>query len=49
MTDKSNFLSKSDEVSSDISKLINSHIHTKEHNLEIHKFMETKNLNKKSL
>ena len=49
MTDKSNCLSKSDEVSSDISKLINSNIHTKEHNLEIHKFMKTKNLNKKSI
>jgi hypothetical protein len=49
MEDKLSRLSKSNEKSSDLLKLKNSEIHTKEHQLEIKKFMETKNLNKKSL
>lgn len=48
MEDKLSRLSKSNERSSDLLKLKNN-IHTKEHDLEIQKFMETKNLNNKSL
>jgi hypothetical protein len=44
MEDKLIRLSKSNEKSSDLLKLKNREIHTKEHDLEIQKFMETKNL-----
>ena len=40
---------KLNKRSSDLSKLKKYHINTKEHDLEIQKFMKTKNLNKKSL
>jgi len=49
MEDKLSRLSKSNERSSDLLKLKKNHIHTKEHKLEIQKFIETKNLNNKSL
>ena len=49
MADKLSRLSKLNEKSSDLLKLKYSEIHTKEHDLEIQKFMEKKKLNKKSL
>jgi hypothetical protein len=49
MEDKLVRLSKLNEKSSDLLKLTNCEIHTKEHDLEIQKFMEKKKLNKKSL
>ena len=49
MEDKLVRLSKLNEKSSDLLKLTNREIHTKEYDLEIQKFMEKKKLNKKSL
>ena len=43
MADKLSRLSKLNEKSSDLLKLKYSEIHTKEHDLEIQKFMEKKN------
>ena len=43
MEDKLSRLSNLNEKSSDLLKLTNREIHTKEHDLEIQKFMEKKN------
>jgi hypothetical protein len=49
MEDKLSRLSRLNEKSSNLIKLKKNHINIKENDLEIQKFMETKNLNKKSL